>query len=143
MRSTVLVTLQLGLVVAIMFPWQGRAFSGAIPVALITLALALGLWALTANPLGNFNVRPEPKDGGMLATTGPYRWIRHPMYAAVLLGSAGFCLGHGGAWRWGALAALAVVLHVKASVEEAALAEHHPGYADYARRTKRVLPFVY
>lgn len=143
MRSVVLVTLQMALIVAIAAPWEGRGFAAPLAWAAIALAGALGAWTLTANRPGNFNVRPHPKDGGVLVTTGPYRWIRHPMYAAVLVGCAGFCLGYASPWRWVALAALAGVLHVKAGVEEKALAERHPGYADYARRTRRIVPFVF
>jgi protein-S-isoprenylcysteine O-methyltransferase Ste14 len=98
---------------------------------------------LTANRPGNFNIRPEPKPGGQLVTSGPYRYVRHPMYLAVLLGMLGFCVGYATPWRWAALAALAVVLAIKAGVEERAMAARHPGYPDYARGSKRIVPFVW
>jgi protein-S-isoprenylcysteine O-methyltransferase Ste14 len=65
------------------------------------------------------------------------------MYAGLLVASAGLALGYASPWRWVALAALAVVLHVKAGVEETAMAERHPRYADYAKRTRRIIPFVF
>jgi protein-S-isoprenylcysteine O-methyltransferase Ste14 len=140
-RSTALVVLQLALIAAIAVPWEGRG-PGLGPAAIVALGIAIGAWALTANRPGNFNVRPEPKEGGHLVSSGPYRWIRHPMYAAVLVACAGLAFGYGAPWRWIAFAALAAVLHVKANVEEAAMAARHPGYAEYVRRTKRVVPFV-
>jgi protein-S-isoprenylcysteine O-methyltransferase Ste14 len=64
------------------------------------------------------------------------------MYLAVLLVAAGLALGYAEPWRAVALVALALVLHVKAAIEERLLAGAHPGYADYARRTPRLIPFL-
>jgi protein-S-isoprenylcysteine O-methyltransferase Ste14 len=142
MRSFVLVALQLSLIAAIALPFGATGWS-ALATVLVAAAIAMGLWALTANRPGNFNIRPEPKPGGQLVTSGPYRYVRHPMYLAVLLGMLGFCAGYATPWRWASLAALAIVLAIKAGVEERAMAAHHPGYADYARGTKRIVPFVW
>lgn len=103
---------------------------------------ALGLWTLGANRWGNFNIRPEPREGGVLVTGGPYRYVRHPMYAAVLLLAAGCAAAAPGvAWiAWGALAA---VLAAKAWLEERGLAAAHPGYAAYRARTAAIVPFVF
>ena len=142
MRSFVLVALQLSLIAAIALPF-GAADWSALATTLVAAAIAMGLWALTANRPGNFNIRPEPKPGGRLVTSGPYRYVRHPMYLAVLLGMLGFCAGYATPWRWVALAALVIVLAIKAGVEERAMAARHPDYAGYARGTKRIVPFVW
>lgn len=142
MRSAVLVTLQLALMAAIAVPFDARAWNLAASL-LVVVGIALGAWTLTANRPGNFNVRPEPKSGGVLVTSGPYRHVRHPMYLAGLVMMAGFCVGYGTPWRWAALAALAGVLGAKMVIEEAAMAARHPGYAAYARSTKRIVPFVW
>jgi len=142
MRSLVLVALQLSLIAAIALPFGAAGWSSPASV-LVAVGTAVGAWALTANRPGNFNVRPEPKPGGRLVTGGPYRYVRHPMYLALLLAMPGFCVGYATPWRWAALAALAVVLAVKASVEERAMAGRHPGYAEYARASKRLIPFVW
>jgi protein-S-isoprenylcysteine O-methyltransferase Ste14 len=110
---------------------------------LVAVALVLGVWALTANRPGNFNVRPEPKADGVLVTGGPYRHVRHPMYLALLVAMAGFCIGYGTPWRWVALAVLACVLGIKIGIEERAMTVGHPDYATYAQRTKRLFPFVW
>jgi protein-S-isoprenylcysteine O-methyltransferase Ste14 len=142
MRSRFIVALQLGLIAAIALPFGGALWSHA-GSALVAAGAALGVWALTANRPGNFNIRPDPKVGGQLVQRGPYRFIRHPMYTAVMLAMAGFCVGYETPWRWGALAALLVVLVVKAGIEESAMTARHKGYADYARSTKRFVPFVW
>ena len=145
MRSRLLVTLQFALLAALALPWGAAGLRGwaTIPaVVSIAAGIAVGLWALGANRAGNFNVRPEPRVGARLVTTGPYRFVRHPMYLAVLLVAAGCALGYAEPWRAVALVALAMVLHVKAAIEERLLAGVHPGYADYARRTPRLIPFL-
>lgn len=104
---------------------------------------ALGLWALACNRPGNFNIRPVPRSGGQLVRHGPYRWIRHPMYSALLLAGLATAWLAGSAWAWATLLALAAVLVIKAGIEERAMVEHHPGYADYQRQSRRFVPGVY
>ena len=141
-RSLVLVALQFALLAAIALPWSAPRWNTPA-TALVGAGVALGLWALTANRPGNFRVRPEPKPAGRLVTGGPYRFVRHPMYGAVLVAAAGCCIGYATPWQFVALGALAVVLHAKARIEEEAMARLHPDYAAYARRTHRIVPFVW
>ena len=149
MRSRILVGLQFVLAGAIVLPAQVAGWHDAATL-LVVAAVALGAWTLRANRPGNFNIRPEPKSGGRLVTGGPYRYIRHPMYLALLLATAGFVLGYAdcAAWRAADLAraaawlGLAALLHVKSGIEERALRTLHPGYAAYAQRTKRIIPFL-
>ena len=142
MRSPLLVSLQIALMAAIAVPIDAHGWNTAATV-LVLAAAGLGIWTLTANRIGNFNIRPEPKPGGRLVTSGPYHYVRHPMYLAVLIGMAGFCVGYGTPWRWLALVALIAVLRVKAGVEERHLAAMHPGYDDYARSRKRFVPLLW
>ena len=142
MRSIVIVALQLTLIVAIAAPFDTVAWS--LPAtALVAAGIAVGAWALTANRPGNFNIRPDVKPGGRHVTHGPYACVRHPMYLAVMLAMLGFCAGYGTPWRWAALAALGVVLALKMGIEETQMAARHPGYAGYARSTKRIVPFIW
>ncbi|MCU0969906.1 MAG: hypothetical protein MUF03_14035 [Rubrivivax sp.] len=116
-------------------PWPAWTLAGA--------GAALGAWALASNRPGNFNIRPVPKPGGQLVEHGPYRWIRHPMYSAVLLFALAAVLAAPGPVSWVAALALAVVLWVKAGVEERAMGAAHPGYAAYRARTRRFVPGLF
>ena len=119
----------------------GRMPADALAAA--AAAIALGLWALSANRPGNFHIRPVPREGGHLVQHGPYCWIRHPMYSALLLaGFAAARLSSDGV-TWLILLALAVVLAVKAAVEERALVAHYADYPDYQKRTRRFVPGIY
>ena len=142
----VLVALQFLLFAALAL-WAAPAFlgsrAGVVAWALAAAAAGLGAWALGSNHPGNFNIHPAPKAGGQLVQQGPYRWLRHPMYSAVLLGGAA-CVAAAGGWLpWACLVALAAVLGAKATLEERWLLVHHPGYAAYRTRTSRFLPGVY
>lgn len=138
--SRLLVALQFALMVLIALRASLAAMGPAF-VALLGLGVAIGLWALAANRPGNFNIRPEPRHGGVLVTHGPYRWVRHPMYLAVLAFTAAFAVA-GDAWQWAAWAALVAVLYAKAVREERGLAAMHAGYAAYRSRTRAIIPFV-
>lgn len=127
-----------------------RCFSHAVTVmpgwwsyALWLSGFALSLWTLSANRPGNFNIRPEPKAGGHLVQTGPYRWIRHPMYTSVLLVAAGasaWLADLAGAAAW--LALLAVLI-AKSHLEERWLVERYSDYQTYRKGTWRLVPGIY
>lgn len=141
-----LVGLQFALLAVLAWKAAEGLDAGRLPLDAAIAAsagIALGLWALWANRPGNFNIRPVPREGGQLIQHGPYRWIRHPMYSALLLAGLAAARMADDAGGWLALAALALVLGVKAGVEERAMAERHPAYADYRRRTHRFVPGVY
>ncbi len=118
------------------------ATPGVLAAALWLACIGLGLWALSANRPGNFNIRPEPKADGHLVQTGPYRWIRHPMYTAVLLFSIGCAYFVATLPAAGLSLALLAVLWLKAVLEERMLCQRHPAYRAYMARTRRFLPWL-
>lgn len=143
--SEVLVALQFGLVLALVGAARWPVPLRAWPPTLFLLAIAvvLGVWTLGYNRWGNFNIRPELRRGARLVTGGPYRHIRHPMYASVLLGVGALVVADSRPWRIALLVALLVVLMLKAAREEEYLRAAFPEYAAYASRTWRLVPFVY
>jgi len=104
--------------------------------ALVGLGLALALWAMAA--LGEaFGVAPADRG---LVTRGPYRLLRHPMYAGELLAFLGYCVAHPSPLAALLLAASAALAALRIRWEERIL----EGYAAYAARVRwRLLPFVW
>ena len=140
-----LVALQFGLLGALAIlalPRLDQAAAPALAVALALLSAVVGAAAVAANRPGNFNVHPEPRAGGRLVEHGVYRWVRHPMYLSVLLAAAAAVAVAPGPASGAAAAALAAVLGLKSSLEERWMAERHPGYAAYRRRTRRFVPWL-
>jgi protein-S-isoprenylcysteine O-methyltransferase Ste14 len=142
--GTFLVFLQFALLLLLAAAAGPAMLAGAVsaPAWLLAMAsLVLAAWTLAHNRIGNFNIRPMPKAGGRLVTSGPYRQIRHPMYSAVLLGAAALAwLAHPAAWL--AWAALCIVLWTKSSIEERWMAQHHPDYAAYRQHSRRFVPWL-
>lgn len=138
-----LVVLQFGLLA--LLGWRAMAAPSALSAQVISLLAGSGLlalWALAANRPGNFNIRPTPRHGGTLITSGPYRWIRHPMYTSVLLAAAAAArqsFEPADALLW--LALLGVLL-AKAAIEERALVRRFSDYQDYRVRTTRFVPWL-
>lgn len=83
---------------------------------------------------------PEPVKEGELITSGPYKFIRHPMYTAVLLGCAGMLVLNFSTMTAVLWAALCVVLTLKIQREEALLQMAYPRYNEYRTHTGALLP---
>ena len=114
--------------------------SAAGPIVMWT-GLAVRIWAIVV--LGNsFRTTVEVDTGQRVVDSGPYRWVRHPSYTGILLLMAGLGLVYGNVPALVILLVLpAGVLIHRIFVEEAVLTEViGRAYADYAARTKRLVP---
>jgi protein-S-isoprenylcysteine O-methyltransferase Ste14 len=106
------------------------------------LAAAVLLWARFSFGLRSFHVAATPTKGG-LVMTGPYRYIRHPIYTSMcVLGWAGI-LSHWSLWPAACGAVLVGAGLVRMLCEERLLAEQYPEYTEYAKRTWRMVPYVF
>jgi len=129
----------------------GYARIGALPhwlfypgLALFILGLALTTWSYRT--LGRFfSLEVQVQTEHRVVDTGPYRFVRHPGYAGVLLGLLGLGLA---LQSWAAVLVLAVAtlaaLAYRLRVEEQFLvSELGDDYVRYSRRTKRLIPYVW
>lgn len=87
-----------------------------------------------------WRVLPEVHPEARLIEDGPYRWIRHPMYASLLLVAAGLLADKPNVPRLIAGTVLVLSLALKIHLEEMKLSRAFPRYAEYAARTKRLIP---
>ena len=143
--SSWLVALQFVLIGALLLtasPPRAAALLGTA-VALLAASAAIGISALAANRPGNFNIRPELKLEAKLVTLGIYRWIRHPMYSAVLAAMLATVVTDPLPWRIVAWLALVGVLIAKAQREEGYLRQRFAQYEQYQATTWRLLPWVW
>jgi len=111
--------------------------------AVMAIGIALRFYAVAV--LGRFFTFVVMVGGDQhIVKTGPYRWVRHPSYTGSLLTVTGALLA---ATNWAALVGVLPVLVgllYRIRVEERALSdEFGEVYRSYARRTKRLVPFVY
>lgn len=146
--------LQLGLIGLVVV----AAISGpSIPVgsreadvlrALGALALVGGVLVISSagtllRRAGSFRALPRPTRGGDLVDSGPYRYVRHPIYAGLILACLGAAVYQRSLLVAALTAALAIVLDLKRRREEAWLVIRHPHYPDYQARTRALIPLVY
>jgi protein-S-isoprenylcysteine O-methyltransferase Ste14 len=105
-------------------------------------AALLMFWARRTFGRRSFHAAANPTAGG-LVTSGPYRFIRHPIYTAV----SGFSVaGVIGNLSWiGVLLGVVVVSGalVRIFCEEAMVTVLYPEYREYAARTWRMVPYVF
>lgn len=146
--------LVLGIVLVVWLIAMGlehRQHSPASPVSLQVLGFAMLLlstlfimWVMHENSFAAPVVKVQRERGHHVISTGPYAWVRHPMYTGGIL----FCVGIPlllGSW-WGLLISpiFAVLFGVRAGIEERELIAGLPGYSDYATRVRyRLLPGVW
>ena len=118
-------------------------FSSSPFVILVqVLALLLFLWARVTFGRRSYHVGADPTEGG-LVTGGPYRYIRHPIYAAVCLFTSAGVAAH---WSWSAGLCGGLVLGsavLRIFCEESLVAARYPEYALYSVTTWRMIPYVY
>ena len=113
---------------------DGTRWLGA-PV--IAAGLAIAIWGVRS--LGrSLTPGTEPLPGAPLVTSGAYAHVRHPIYAGIVLGLAGYTL----AWSNWTLALLVGLLarayfNGKAKAEERWLVQRHPTYGSYMRQVPR------
>ena len=121
----------------------GNLFSPSAPVIAVQVgAVLLGLWARLTFGRRSFHLAANPTAGG-LVTSGPYRYIRHPIYTAVSLLSGAGVVAHL-SWTGGLLSALVVGSGLlRLFCEEVMVTERYPEYRQYAATTWRMIPYVF
>lgn len=91
----------------------------------------------------NWSQTVANKVGHELVTSGPYRHLRHPMYAGGLIACFGSAIVCGGAFVF-LLIILGILFFWRVGAEDALMARQFPNqYPDYKRRTRALLPFLW
>ena len=116
--------------------------SSTLVICLQGVASLLFLWARVTFGRRSYHVVADPTEGG-LVTGGPYRYIRHPIYATFCLFAWAGVAAH---WSWssglcGGLILGSAVMRI--FCEEALVGARYPEYAQYKATTWRMIPYVY
>lgn len=103
------------------------------------LLLLAGLFRLGSN----LSPLPCPRHNATFIESGPYRFVRHPMYAGGILIAYGWALAVRGWLTLVYATVLLVFLGIKATREERWLTERFPDYPQYQQRVRKLIPFIY
>lgn len=140
--SHLLVGAQVAGIAITLWPWGPLAGNSAVALALAVLGVTVAVVTLMHNRPGNFGIYPEPRRQASLVTTGPYRWVRHPMYSALLLLMIAAAVGYGHLLNGAGALLVAVAVAAKARREEDYLLQRFAEYGAYRRRTSWFVPHV-
>ena len=113
--------------------------------ATIAIQIAAGLlmvWARLTFGVRSFHAAADPT-ADSLVTRGPYHYLRHPIYAAVLYALWAGVAAHCSALHILVAALASTLFGVRMFAEEQLLRQVYPEYAEYARHTSRVFPFLF
>ena len=119
-----------------------NAVANSIGVILCAAGMSFLVWARQRLG-GNWSQTVSVKVGHELVTSGPYRYLRHPMYAGGFIACIGSAIVGGGAWIF-LLVILGAVFIWRVGAEDKLMERQFPNeYPDYKKRTKALIPFVW
>ena len=125
-----------------------RAHASNIPLALQAAGLAMYLlstafimWVFRANSFAAPVVKVQDARHHHVISSGPYAFVRHPMYSGTILFFVGVPLLLGSWWGVAIAPVFFLLFAIRTGIEERALVEGLPDYADYAERVRyRLVP---
>jgi protein-S-isoprenylcysteine O-methyltransferase Ste14 len=117
-------------------------WTGALGASICFLGLLVTLWARAT--LGrNWSSNVTFKQGHELIRTGPYRFVRHPIYTGLLVMALGTALDFGQLRCWLALPLMVIAFLIKLRQEEKLMLRHFPQeYPIYRSQVKALVPFI-
>jgi protein-S-isoprenylcysteine O-methyltransferase Ste14 len=130
---------------AVRFAWSSVPFwAQAVGELILLLSIWISFLTLGENSFAAPVVKVQESRGQTVITTGPYRLVRHPMYAGVLMFLVGISLLLGSWWGLISMPVLALLLAVRIQIEEKALRAGLKGYEDYAKHVRyRLIPLIW
>ncbi|UCC39283.1 MAG: isoprenylcysteine carboxylmethyltransferase family protein [Candidatus Aminicenantes bacterium] len=130
---------------AVRFGWsevplfvKALGFIGFIP------AMGFAFWAVKENAYASDTVRIQKERGHTVCTTGPYRYVRHPMYVGVILFLFCLPLFLGSLYTFIPAFINIALFIMRTSLEDKALQEELTGYKEYAQKVRyRLFPGIW
>lgn len=122
----------LGFVFAAFYIWRAQPRWWSLIAGLVIASLGLAIRALASGHV---------KKNRELTTTGPYAYVRNPLYLGSIIIGVGFAIAARDVWIGVVLVIFFLAVYVPViRGEQAYLREHFPGYDDYARRVPGLVP---
>ena len=118
--------------------WKAIGYLGFIP------AVTLGLWTFKQNTYLAQYVRIQKDRSHRVITTGPYEYVRHPMYVGVMLFILCSPLALGSLYSLIPALIIVILFIIRTSLEDKTLQEELEGYQEYAKRVRyKLIPYIF
>ena len=127
------------------FRWSNMPVAlQVLGVLLLALTGIVILWVTRVNYYLSRYARIQDDRGQQVVTEGPYRYVRHPMYAMLPLFMAGMALVLGSWWALVPGGLIGVLYIIRTALEDRMLQEELPGYGEYAQKVRyRLIPGIW
>ena len=127
------------------YQWSGMGFSvQCIGLALLVLSFAISFWVMQENTFAAPVVKIQAERGHQVIRTGPYAFVRHPMYSGVIFFFLGVALLLGSWWGAAITPIFIGLFAVRAVIEEKTLIAGLQGYRNYAEQVRyRLVPGIW
>ncbi|MGB2765133.1 MAG: isoprenylcysteine carboxylmethyltransferase family protein [Candidatus Aminicenantaceae bacterium] len=120
------------------FVLKALGFIGFIP------GIVFSLWAMVKNTYASNMVRIQENRGHKVCTTGPYRYVRHPMYVGVIILVLCFPLALGSFYAFIPSSTIAILFVLRTLLEDKTLKKELPGYKEYAKKVRyKLIPGIW
>jgi len=148
MKNTILKTdslIGLGIAVLGLFYLIAKNFiltKNPIVIIVQLCSIVFMIWARITFGIRSFHATADTTKGE-LVTNGPYRWLRHPIYASVIYFSWASVISYPFIDTIFAVILISGGLFVRMILEEKSLKLTYDNYVEYSKHTKRIVPFIF
>jgi protein-S-isoprenylcysteine O-methyltransferase Ste14 len=130
---------------AVRFRWSRLPLGlNVLGFAGLVLTMLLAFWATRENTFASSVVRIQTDRGHRVCSTGPYAYVRHPMYIAVILMVVSLPPALGSRYAFIPAGIIVGLFVLRTALEDKTLKEELPGYKDYTQKVRfRLIPGVW
>ena len=130
----------------------GRTCDPSLPIDVFTvlgvvvylLSSVLTAWALSENRYAEAVSRVQEERGQRVCSSGPYAYVRHLMYSAIIMWCVSVVMVFPSAWVALVAGVVAMTIVIRTMLEDAMLTSGLPGYSEYRSNVRwRLVPFVW
>ena len=116
----------------------------ALGLAMLFASTVFIMWVLRENSFAAPLVKVQSERGHRVISSGPYAWVRHPMYSGAIVFFVGIPLLLGSLWGLIASPLLALLFAIRITIEERVLRDGLEGYIGYTSQVRyRLLPGIW
>jgi len=113
-------------------------------IVIMIPAFVISIWAMAVNKFFEWTVRIQDDRQQYVCTSGPYKIMRHPGYAGLIISILVYPLILGSWWGFVLSGILTIIIVTRTALEDRTLQNEMPGYREYARQVKyRLIPLVW